>query len=306
MLRTLSDTSCTLRTALSTDPPTFDLQAHSVHSDGALAPGAVVEAAASAGVELFSLTDHDTVAGVPEARRAAQQAGLALVAGVEVSTIDTGQGDLHVLGYLVDERDSALSDRLEQYRADRLGRADAISEALRELGFELVEAPLSERRAQGKSVGRPHLAAAVVAHPANAERLAAEECLDPSAFLERYLIEGRAGFRPRNAPSVAEAIDVIHAAGGVAVWAHPFWDVEDPPAVLESIDRFRALGIDGVECFYPTHTREQAELLANHCDALGLLSTGSSDFHGPRHREFSRFRAFSTYGREPALGRIDF
>jgi hypothetical protein len=90
----------------------------------------------------------------------------------------------------------------------------------------------------------------------------------------------------------------------VAVWAHPFWDVEDPDAVLEAIDRFRARDLDGVECFYATHTREQAELLADRCADLGLLSTGSSDFHGPTHRLFSRFRAFSTYGRTPALGPI--
>ena len=74
--------------------------------------------------------------------------------------------------------------------------------------------------------------------------------------------------------------------------------------MLETIDRFREWGLDGVECFYATHTREQAELLADRCAELGLLSTGSSDFHGPEHRLFSRFRAFSTYGREPALGPI--
>ena len=88
------------------------------------------------------------------------------------------------------------------------------------------------------------------------------------------------------------------------MWAHPFWDIADPGAVLEAIDRFRGWGLDGVECFYATHTREQAELLADRCAALGLLSTGSSDFHGPAHKLFSRFRAFSTYGREPALGPI--
>jgi predicted metal-dependent phosphoesterase TrpH len=103
---------------------------------------------------------------------------------------------------------------------------------------------------------------------------------------------------------VAESIETIHEAGGVAVWAHPFWDVEQADAVLEAIDRFRAWGLDGVECFYATHTREQAELLADRCWSDGLLSTGSSDFHGPAHRLFSRFRAFSTYGRTPELGPI--
>ena len=130
--------------------------------------------------------------------------------------------------------------------------------------------------------------------------------MDPSAFLEGYLIEGRTAFVPRSAPSVAEAIETIHAAGGVAVWAHPFWDVREADEVLATIDRFRADGLDGVECFYATHSREQAELLAHHCVAHGLLTTGSSDFHGPDHRIFSSFRAFRTYGLQPVLGPIDF
>jgi predicted metal-dependent phosphoesterase TrpH len=103
---------------------------------------------------------------------------------------------------------------------------------------------------------------------------------------------------------VAEAVEAIHAAGGVAIWAHPFWDVEDPEEVLAMIDRFRALGIDGVEAFYVTHTREQTELLAARCEDLELLSTGSADFHGPDNRLFSRFMAFDTEGLRPNLGPI--
>ena len=141
-------------------------------------------------------------------------------------------------------------------------------------------------------------------HPANAERLRAEGLAERSAFLEAYLIEGRPGFRPRTKPTVEESIWIIHDAGGVAIWAHPFWDVKDPDEVLQTIDRFRARGLDGVECFYTTHTRELAVLLADHCSAKRLLSTGSSDYHGPNHRLFSRFRAFSTYGRTPVLGPI--
>ena len=103
---------------------------------------------------------------------------------------------------------------------------------------------------------------------------------------------------------MAEAIEAIHDAGGVAVWAHPFWDIEDPDEVLASIERFRAHGIDGVEAFYVTHTPEQTSLLAERCAELGLLSTGSADFHGPDNRIFSSFLAFDTYGHEPNLGPI--
>ena len=96
----------------------------------------------------------------------------------------------------------------------------------------------------------------------------------------------------------------IHAAGGVAVWAHPFWDLSADAEVLDAIDRFAALGLDGVEAFYVTHTEHQTRLVARRCAELGLLRTGSADFHGPDHVHFSRFRAFSLYGCGPALGPI--
>jgi predicted metal-dependent phosphoesterase TrpH len=289
---------------LSAPPPTFDLQSHSRHSDGSLSPREVVAAAAAAGVELLALSDHDTVAGVAEAAEAARELPVTVVAAVEISALDGDQGDLHILGYVIDHCDAALLQRLHGYRAQRESRAAGMTQALRELGFELDVAMLEARARDGKSIGRPHLAQAVVNHAANTERLEAEGRANPSAFLEGYLIEGRPAFVPRQGPSVADAIAAIHDAGGVAVWAHPFWDVPAPRSVLETIDRFREHGLDGVECFYATHNREQTELLADRCAELGLLSTGSADFHGPGHAHFSRFRAFSTYGREPMLGPI--
>lgn len=284
--------------------PTFDLQSHSQHSDGALSPREVVAAAAAAGVQTLALSDHDNVDGVAEAVAAAAELGMRLVPAVEITAIDQGQQELHILGYLIDYHDRTLSERLESYRDERLHRADAMAAALKDLGFELDETVLQARIDEGKSVGRPHLARAVVAHGANAERLADEGCTDPSAFLVNYLIEGRPAFRARERPSVREAVGAIHGAGGLAVWAHPFWDISDPDTVLERISSFQSFGMDGVECFYVTHTQEQVELLAARCEELGLLSTGSSDFHGPDHRDFSRFRAFQTYGREPRLGPI--
>ncbi len=289
---------------LAEQAPTFDLQSHSIHSDGALPPREVVEAAAGAGVELFALSDHDSVDGVQEALEAAHELTLRLVPAVEISAITEGEQDLHILGYLIDHQDPVLLERLVSYRFDRVRRGQAMAQALRELGFELDEQLLAEREAQGKTIGRPHLAQAVVSHPANAERLQQEGLTELSPFLVAYLIDGRPAFRPREHPTVEESIAAIHEAGGVAVWAHPFWDVKDPEVVLATIDRFRAWGLDGVECFYATHDREQTELLVNRCGELGLLSTGSSDFHGPSHRIFSEFRAFSTYGHEPVLGPI--
>jgi 3',5'-nucleoside bisphosphate phosphatase len=289
---------------LSTAAPDFDLQSHSRHSDGALAPSEVVSAAAHAGVELLALSDHDSIDGVQEAVEAADGIGIGLVPAVEISAVDADKSDLHILGYLIDHRDPLLAQRLERFRADRKHRAEAMAGALRELGFELDQSVIQARIEQGKSVGRPHLAQAVVGHPANTKRLQDDGHSDPTAFLVAYLIEGRRAFRSRTHPTVAGAIEVIHDAGGVAVWAHPFWDIPEPGEVLASIDRYHAAGLDGVECFYVTHDAEQTGLLVERCAELGLLSTGSSDFHGPAHRQFSGFRAFSTYGHEPVLGPI--
>ena len=286
-------------------PVVFDLQSHSVHSDGALSAGEVVRRAAAAGVELLALSDHDTVDGLEEEFAAADVLdGIRLVSAVEVSAVQDEHEDLHVLGYGVDPAHPELLDRLRDFRADRERRADRMAQALRGLGYGVDETVLDTRRAAGKPIGRPHLAQAAIAAPENAERLEREGRTDVSPFIEALLIPGRPAYRARTHPTVAEAIDLIHAAGGVAIWAHPFWDLEADRSVLDTIDRFAAFGLDGVEAFYVTHTREQTLLVADACEERGLLTTGSSDFHGPDHRLFRRFAAFETYGREPRLGPI--
>jgi predicted metal-dependent phosphoesterase TrpH len=176
--------------------------------------------------------------------------------------------------------------------------------ALQEIGFEVDQSILDARRVAGKPIGRPHLAQAVISHPANEQRLREEGTDDVSPFIVAYLIAGKPGFRGRTMPTVQEAIGVIHDAGGIAIWAHPFWDVERPEDVEGAIERFAGFGVDGVEAFYVTHTEEQTRFVADCCERRGLLTTGSSDFHGPDHKLFSRFRAFELYGGEPNLGPI--
>ncbi|HYZ79650.1 MAG TPA: PHP domain-containing protein, partial [Solirubrobacteraceae bacterium] len=206
--------------------PTFDLQSHSLHSDGALAPAEVVVGAAAAGVTLFALTDHDSTDGVGEASDAADDAGIRLVPATEISASFGGQQDLHILGYLIDPGESALVTALARSRHDREHRAQAMIDALTGLGFAVDHEMLARRTAQGQSVGRPHLAQAVVSRPENRERLQRAGLLDPTAFLVAYLIEGKPAFVPRAAPDVRDAIALIHGAGGLAVWAHPFWDID--------------------------------------------------------------------------------
>lgn len=280
--------------------PTFDLQSHSTYSDGTLPPAEVVARAARAGVELLALTDHDTVDGVAEALAAAD--GLRVVPATELSSIDGAHEDLHVLGYGVDHTDAAFLATLERFRADRGARAFRMADALEACGLALDRTDLDARAATGLPIGRPHLARAAFDHPDNARRIADEGLDDFGALLEAYLIPGAPAYRRRTTPTVAEAIAAIHDAGGVAVWAHPFWDVDAPQDVVAAIDRFAAQGLDGVEAFYITHTREETLIAAQACAERGLLTTGSADFHGPDHPRFDAFRAFDLHGLTPDLG----
>jgi predicted metal-dependent phosphoesterase TrpH len=284
------------------DAPTFDLQSHSTYSDGALSPAAVVAAADAAGVALLALTDHDTIDGIDEAQSAADEHAIELVPAVELSTIDVLGEDFHVLGYRIDHTSAALAALLETWRSDRAARIEKMAQRLCELGLEPARAELDARLAAGRPLGRPHLAAAAVT--AHRERLEPAGLAEPSAFLEAYLVPGCPAYCRRATPTVPEAIDAIHAAGGVAVWAHPFWDLWQPSEVEEALVRFKGEGLDGVEAFYASHDREQTLLLSRLADELGLLKTGSADFHGPAHRDFSRFRAFELHGCEPRLGPI--
>ena len=285
--------------------PTFDLQSHSVASDGALQPAEVVAAAHAAGVELLALSDHDTVDGLDEAFEAAAATGgaLTLVSAVEISSLDASGKDLHILGYGIDHHDPALLARLELWREDRWTRGERMAEAMRENGWQ---ATLPVRGDQ--PLGRPHIAAAIFNDPANADRSAAEGLTNPTELLVAYLIPGKPGYRDRTAPTVGQAVEAIHEAGGKAIWAHPYWDFKEADkheAARDALERFAALGGDGVEAFYKSFDEEQTRRLVELAAGLDMLTTGSADFHGPDNPTFSSFRNFSLYGLEPNLGPID-
>lgn len=284
--------------------PAFDLQSHSTRSDGVLEPAEVVARAAQAGVKVFALSDHDTVEGVPDAQAAAREHGIRLTPAAEISSVAGEHSDLHVVGYELDVTDSTLTDALQAWRADRQHRTEAIADRLEELGFAVDRTVLEERRKLGRPIGRPHIADSVLEHPDNQQRLHDEGITDKNSFFPRYIVPGAVAFVQRTTPTVQQAIEVIHAAGGVAVWAHPFWDLDDADEVLRTIDAFMADGLDGVEVFYPTHDEAQTHLLYDHCTSKNLLTTGSSDFHGPEHERFSGFMTFETYGLTPDLGPI--
>jgi predicted metal-dependent phosphoesterase TrpH len=258
----------------------IELQAHSTVSDGQLEPAGVVEVAAEAGVTTLALSDHDAVAGVPEAARAAEDAGIELVPAVEMSCVHEYADDLHVLGYWIDLE--AIAPACERAQQERVSRAGEIVEKLRSFGFDLTLDDAIAESGDALSVGRPHIARAAGTKP---EQM--------NAFFKEYLVPGAKAFVPRRWPDAAEAVELIHGAGGAAVVAHPYWDVKDPAQVETLIG---ALDVEGVEAFYPDHSREQTEHLLRICSERGLVPTGSSDFHGPTHKTFSRFGAYQTYG----------
>jgi predicted metal-dependent phosphoesterase TrpH len=252
----------------------------------------------------MALTDHDTVDGVEEALRAAREHGLRCSPAAELSSVSGEFEDLHVCGYELRHDDPELLATLADFRADRGRRIWAMADRLEELGFALDRSELRAREAAGAPLGRPHLADAVLAHPANAAKLRAEGIDGKDTLFPPYLVPGASAYVARSRPTVEQAIEVIHAAGGVAVWAHPFWDIAERSTVLAALDRFTAAGLDGVEAFYAAHDEEQTRALYAAARERGLLATGSADFHGPGHDRFDRFGAFSLYGLEPVLGPI--
>jgi predicted metal-dependent phosphoesterase TrpH len=257
----------------------IELQSHSTVSDGQLAPGEVVEKAAAAGVTTLALTDHDAVAGVPEAAETAQRLGIELVPAVEMSCVHEYAEDLHICGYWVDlEKIAPACERAQRERRERAGE---IVENLRREGFELTLEDAIREAGDADSIGRPHIARAAGASG------------DLGPFFEQYLVPGAKAFVPRRWPDAAQAIELIRAAGGAAVIAHPYWDVSDPGEVEDLI---RSLAPDGVETYYPHHTREQTAHLLGLCEELGLVPTASSDYHGPTHKTFAEFGAYDTYG----------
>jgi predicted metal-dependent phosphoesterase TrpH len=266
--------------------PTFDLQSHSTYSDGTLPPAEVVELAQAAGVQVLALTDHDTVDGVPEALSAAGD--MRVVPAVELSSVHGAFEDLHILGYGIDHTDPTLLATLADFRQDRIRRILAMAENLRGLGFTV-----DPRHLQHESPGRPHLAKALLEDN--------DLGLTKNELFARYLIPGTPTYVARSRPTVQQAIEVIHAAGGLAVWAHPYWDVE---AAEPALREFAGYGLDGVEAFYVTHTEAQTRELHALALELRLITTGSADFHGPAHENFNRFRAFELHGLQPDLGRL--
>jgi predicted metal-dependent phosphoesterase TrpH len=257
----------------------IDLQSHSTFSDGELPPAEVVATAAKAGVTTLALTDHDAIDGVAEAAQAAADAGIELVPAVEISCVHGSLDDMHMLGYWVDT--TAIAPACERAQRERVTRAREIVERLSAQGVSVRFEDAIAQAGDASSVGRPHIAKAAGVKPD-----------EMSPFFEEWLVPGAKAFVARRWPQAPEAIELIHGSGGAAVLAHPFWDLDDPSRVAALADE---LDLDGIECFYPAHDRAQTRFLLELCRDRGLAATASSDFHGPSHKMFDSFCAYSTY-----------
>jgi 3',5'-nucleoside bisphosphate phosphatase len=245
----------------------IDLHLHTTASDGRLAPAALVARARAAGITVLSVTDHDTVAGLAEARGAAEAFGLTFVAGIEITAVDRGR-DVHLLGYFFDPADPALAAFLVAQRADRVRRVAVIAKRLAALGVPIDAAALTRRAAErpGTSIGRPQVADALVA---------AGHVADRTEAFERFIGADGPAFVPRRGASPEEVIAIVRRAGGIASLAHPGLVGNDA-----IVPRLAAAGLPALEVCHADHDASAERHYRRLAAAYGLAVTGGSDFHG--------------------------
>lgn len=243
-----------------------DFHLHSTASDGVHSPTWVMETAMVHGVRALSLTDHDTTAGLAEARQAAARLGLRLIPGIELST-DLGKADVHLLGYGFDIEAKPLQDFLRWQREGRLARVETIVRILRDNGMPIEVGRVLEIAGEA-TVGRPHVARAL---------LEAGHVTSVQEAFDRWLGNGKPADVNREKLEPADAIRMIHDHGGVVFAAHAVFIGEDYPAAIEQLAGW---GLDGLETYYKHYDAETIRKHEALADRLGLAKSGGSDYHG--------------------------
>ncbi|TQN46800.1 hypothetical protein FHX52_3530 [Humibacillus xanthopallidus] len=250
--------------------PVIDLHAHSNVSDGTETPTELVEAAAAAGIDVLAITDHDTVGGWEEAAAAARRTGVTLVPGIEVSCA-LGGVSIHLLGYLTDPGDEALTAELARARESRATRLERMVARMAADGIPVTYEQVLAQVAPGATAGRPHIADALIANGTIRHR--------DEAFAE-WLAEDSPYYVAHHAPHPVRAVELVRAAGGVPVIAHPFTRTRSRGADEALIEQMYAAGLAGLEAYHRDHGPEQIARAEAVAERLGLLLTGSSDYHG--------------------------
>lgn len=242
----------------------MDLHLHSTASDGAFTPAEVVRRAADAGLVAMALTDHDTIAGVTEAATEGERLGVRVVSGCEFS-VAAPWGEMHVLGYHLPLEDAEVEDFLTVCREGRATRARRMVGALQAWGVDIENEDV-EAEAAGGAIGRPHVARVLV-------RRGKVESVDEAFNL--YLGRGRPGYVDKVLPSFREVADLVHRAGGLVSAAH----LRDR-ATKGFLSTLQRDGLDAVEALHPSHSPDTRTRIKANASALGLLTTGGSDWHG--------------------------
>ena len=249
----------------------IDLHTHSSVSDGTDAPAELVRKALDAGLDVVALTDHDTFDGLDEAAAEGERVGLRVVRGMELSCSRQGSS-VHVLAYGADPANPELAAEMARVRDGRLGRLGGVLRKLAGLGVPVSEAEVMAQVGNSPSVGRPHIADALIK---------AGHVRDRQEAFDRFLADGGPAHVHRYTIEVDRGVDLVHEAGGLAVIAHPWGRGRErllPPNVLEALVRDH--GLDGIEADHQDHDSDARRRLHALAESLGLLATGSSDYHG--------------------------
>ncbi|MDJ0791943.1 MAG: PHP domain-containing protein [Acidimicrobiia bacterium] len=253
----------------------IDLHVHSSASDGVDDPREVVRLAAEAGVEVLALTDHDTLAGIPEAMDATHATGMRLIPGTELS-VDLSGTKMHMLVYFIEDEQGPLGSRLASLRTGRDERNAAIIGRLNELGYEVTLSDV-RRHARGPSVGRPHIADALVERGYFGSR---------SEVFAGVLHDGGPGYVSRPRLDAVEAIELSRESGAVPVVAHPATIPVPPQGYRRLFEDLVAAGLGGIEAHHPMHAPGLREHLTDLAHELGIAATGGSDYHGAEVRDY--------------------
>lgn len=250
-----------------------DLHIHTTYSDGGSTPEEIIRMAKSMGLEAIAITDHDTLEGIEPALQAGLSSGIEVLPGIELGSYYQGE-EIHILGYLVELNNRTFMEKLAFLRETRVFRMERMVEKLRELGFPVNIEMITGISGTG-SVGRPHLAAALI-------KIGTVETVF-EAF-DRYIGAGRPAYVPRYKMEPVEAVALIKSAGGAPVLAHPGLNKLD-----HLLGDLIKAGLTGIEVYHPSHTAELSNYFLKIARQNGLAATGGSDYHSPGHKEGSGF-----------------
>lgn len=253
----------------------IDLHTHSCCSDGTDTPEQLVQNAVAAGVEVIALTDHDTTAGIPAFLKAADGLSITAVPGIEFGSFLFTK-EIHIVGLFIDHRSSALQQATEQMLAWRRERNLEIIQRLQQHGYNITEEEVLEVSG-GISIGRPHIASVLVRKGYFSEI---------QTVFAALIGRGTPCYVQRKFYSPDKCIELIHEAGGIAIWAHAVFSQRGPGGFLRKIGRrMMGFGIDGLECYYSGYTPLQEREALKFVAQTGLLMSGGSDYHGLTHKD---------------------